>query len=66
MFLKFSAKDYFNGSERKQLECLNKAAEFAQKTKKQENFYSAMTAICFIFAIICFICAAGIHFYSYA
>lgn len=42
------------------------ATVVSSKTKKQENFYSAMAAICFISAVICFISAAVVHFYNAA
>jgi len=39
MFHKFSKKEYFGESPLNKLECLNKAAEFIQKAKKQETLF---------------------------
>lgn len=42
LFTKFDSKDYFNGTPLKQLECLNKAAEYVQLTEEIEKRFMGM------------------------
>lgn len=39
----FDDEDYFQGTPEEQLNCLNRASEFAMRTEEAENFFMAMT-----------------------
>jgi len=42
IFRKFDSTDYFNGSPLEQMQCLNRATEFVQLTKKQEQRFMGL------------------------
>lgn len=42
LLIKFDSKDFFNGTPLKQLECLNRAAEFVQLTEELEKRFMGM------------------------